>query len=214
MSYRLAIFDFDGTLADSFPFVLSVLDSLADRYRVKRMDAAQVEHLRRMDPRALMKMHNVPLWKLPFLVRGMHKLMAEGIHHIPVFDGIPAALHELDRLGVTLAVVSSNAEENIRRVLGGPVAGLFHYYEDRVPLFGKAGRLRRLLRRSGFRPHEAICIGDEIRDLEAARKAGIPFGAVAWGYAHPDALMARLPHMVFETPHQLVEKITGADPGG
>ncbi len=37
MTYTLVIFDFDGTLADSFPWFLHVFDTLAERYRFKRM---------------------------------------------------------------------------------------------------------------------------------------------------------------------------------
>lgn len=207
MPYRLAIFDFDGTLADSFPFVLSALDRLADRHRIARIQPRQVEELRRLDPRALIKMHNIPLWKLPLMARSMHRMMSEQIEHIPLFDGIPQALRELNRRGVTLAVVSSNTRPNILRVLGPELAGLFQYYEDRVPLFGKAARLSRLLRRSRVRPHEALCIGDELRDLQAARKTGIPFGAVAWGYTDPAVLAAHAPQVSFSAPGQLVEKI-------
>jgi hypothetical protein len=35
-TYKLAIFDFDGTLADSFPFFLSVFNTIADRHGFKR----------------------------------------------------------------------------------------------------------------------------------------------------------------------------------
>ena len=40
MTYRLAIFDFDGTLADSFPFFLSVFNTIADRHGFRRIDIA------------------------------------------------------------------------------------------------------------------------------------------------------------------------------
>jgi phosphoglycolate phosphatase len=47
MRYRLAIFDFDGTLADSFPFFVSVFNELAMRHRFRSIDLAEVERLRR-----------------------------------------------------------------------------------------------------------------------------------------------------------------------
>ena len=46
---------------------------------------------------------------------------------------------------------------------------------------------------------EAIGIGDEPRDIEAAHRIGIAAGAVAWGYAKPDSLRARSPDVFFET---------------
>ena len=72
------------------------------------------------------------------------------------------------------------------------------HYACGVSLFGKAAAFRRVLRRAGVRPEDALCVGDELRDLEAAAEAGIPFGAVTWGYPSADALRARTPAVVFE----------------
>ena len=54
MSYRLAIFDFDGTLADSWPFFMSVFNEIADQHGFRRVDAAQAEQLRLQEARRLM----------------------------------------------------------------------------------------------------------------------------------------------------------------
>jgi hypothetical protein len=53
------------------------------------------------------------------------------------------------------------------------------------------GPLRRVLQESGVRPGGAIVIGDEIRDIAAARAVGIPFGAVAWD----DTLAVSVPRL-------------------
>ena len=54
------------------------------------------------------------------------------------------------------------------------------------------------MKRAGVRPAQAISIGDEVRDIEAARTAGIACGAVTWGYAAAEALRALGPDRVFE----------------
>jgi phosphoglycolate phosphatase len=109
--------------------------------------------------------------------------------------------------GVALAVVSSNACDNVRHVLGAERAALIDHYACGASLSGKRRPLRRVLRESGVRPGEAIVIGDERRDLEAARAEGIPFGAVAWGYTHVEALAAQAPAEVFADPADVVEKV-------
>ena len=45
-----------------------------------------------------------------------------------------------------------------------------------------------MLKRTGIAARDAISIGDEVRDGEAARQAGIDFGAVSWGYGSMKAL--------------------------
>ena len=59
-------------------------------------------------------------------------------------------------------------------------------------MFGKAPKLRAVLKASGIPARQAIYLGDEIRDAEAAHKAGMAYGAVAWGYHSMDALRAQL----------------------
>jgi len=51
MKYKLAIFDFDGTLADSFPFFLTTVNELAGIHKFKRIDSAELDTLRRYSAR-------------------------------------------------------------------------------------------------------------------------------------------------------------------
>jgi phosphoglycolate phosphatase len=54
-----------------------------------------------------------------------------------------------------------------------------------------------VLRASGVPAGAAVLVGDEVRDAEAARGAGVAFGAVAWGYGAEAALRAQAPAFVF-----------------
>jgi phosphoglycolate phosphatase len=56
-----------------------------------------------------------------------------------------------------------------------------------------------VVKRAGVAPAQAITIGDELRDMDAAEAAGVAFGGVAWGYADPAALRARNPQAWFDT---------------
>jgi phosphoglycolate phosphatase len=207
MRYRLAIFDFDGTLADSFPWFSRVINDVADRYRFKRVAAHETDALRRMDIHQLMQHLGVPAWKVPFIVRYMRKLKSQQLDQTRLFDGVDRMLRRLVEADVALALVSSNSESNVRAILGADNANLIRYYECRTSLLGKASRFRRVLRRSGTLAHDAISIGDEIRDLEAAQKEGIAFGAVTWGYMTPDALTARAPALVFHSVAEIADRL-------
>jgi len=205
--YRLAIFDFDGTLADSFPWFLRVVNQAADRYRFRRIVEDETETLRGCDARTIVRHLGIPAWKLPLVARYMRRRMAGEIGEIALFEGVDAMLRELSGRGVALAVVSSNSEGNVRRVLGPAVAALVGHYGCGSSIFGKRAELRRVLRDAGVRPAEAICIGDEIRDLEAAGAEGIPFGAVAWGYTRVEALAARSPRELFARVDEIPERV-------
>ena len=75
-------------------------------------------------------------------------------------------------------------------------------------LFGKSTRVRNILRHTGVLPNEAIFLGDEIRDMDAAHDASVRFGAVRWVYTSADALVERSLADVFASMDEIVAKIT------
>lgn len=48
MAYRLALFDFDGVLADSAAWFIAQLPELAQRHRFRAPDASEIERLRKL----------------------------------------------------------------------------------------------------------------------------------------------------------------------
>jgi phosphoglycolate phosphatase len=62
------------------------------------------------------------------------------------------------------------------------------FMECGASMFGKRRRLERLLRNAGADRPDCIYVGDHSNDAEAARDAGIAFGAVHWGYASAECL--------------------------
>ena len=201
------MFDFDGTLADSFPWFISVVNTIADTYRFKRVEPHEIETLRGASARQIVQHLGIAWWKLPFIGRSMRRLAAEHVDQIALFDGVDHMLQQLSQAGVTIALVTSNSYANVQRVLGPDNAARITYYECSVSAFGKRARFQRVLKRTGLLPHEALCIGDELRDLEAARKARIPFGAVAWGFTQIEALKAHAPNEVFTRIDEISERI-------
>lgn len=206
MPYKLAIFDFDGTLANSYDWFLRVSNEAADRYGFLRIDDGNRDLLRGQEARQIIKHLRLPAWKAPLVARFMRKRMHIDAGDIPLYEGTGQMLEELARQGIVLAVVSSNSEKNIRRILGPRLSSLIQHYGCGASLFGKPRLLRRVLRQAGVQPADALCIGDEIRDMRAAHAVGIPFGAVAWGYTHLDALLAHAPREVFTRVDEIPQK--------
>jgi phosphoglycolate phosphatase len=207
MKYKLAIFDFDGTLANSFPWALSIVDDMADKYQLNRIDTRDIETLRGYDARQLAKRYGVRWWKLPAMVKDARALMSRDAHKIALFEGASNLLRTLSESEVTLALVTANSLENAQKILGPEIFGFFKYYECGVSVFGKTAKFKKILRKSGFSTNQAICIGDEIRDIQAARKANISACAVGWGYTRVDALAAQSPDQIFMSMDEIARKI-------
>jgi phosphoglycolate phosphatase len=205
--YQLVMFDFDGTLADSFPWLVSVMHKISDKYKLKALDSEQMEALRGADGRQMMAKMGVPFWKVPQMASYARQLAGQDVDQIPMFAGVSEMLATLARQGATLAMVSSNAVENIQRVLGPENTALISFFECGTSLSGKDAHIKRVLQQSGISAQQAILIGDEVRDLEAARKAGVASGAVSWGYNRPEVLAAQSPTVLFTSMQDLINKL-------
>ncbi len=208
--YRLALFDFDGTLADSFPFFVETLDELARRHRFKPVTAEQIPLMRRQDVRQNMRLVGMPLWKLPLVAASFISLMQSRSASVPLFEGVSETLAFLRAQGMMLALLTSNSVDNALRVLGPANAGHFSYLEGGSSILGKQARIKRVLSRSGIPAAQAICIGDQISDLRAAHAAGVAFGAVAWGYSELESLREAGANEIFLDVAQLRRMATPA----
>lgn len=197
MRYSLAIFDLDGTLVDSFPWFLRTINDVADRFGFRRVRDEDVEELRHASTREILSRLEVPLRKLPAIARHARRLKGEAAAEISLFAGAEAMLRTLANNGVQLALVTSDSEANAREKLGASAA-LFWHFDCAASVFGKPAKFRRVIQRTGVAPGQVIAIGDEVRDIEAARAVGIACGAVSWGYAAPAALRAHGPDVMFD----------------
>lgn len=205
--YRMALFDSDGTLANTLPWVSAAYNQLAAKYGfvpVGLNDHLALQHLTIPE---MLRRTKVPAWRLPALVNGMRRLMAEHVHEFELFDGISDALQALSRAGMILGVVSSNSEDNVRAILGPANTALFQHFACSASIFGKTRKLRTVLRASGIPAQDTLYLGDEVRDAEAARAAGVNYGAVGWGLHSLEILRAQSPAEFFARPADIGRKL-------
>ena len=196
--YPLAIFDLDGTLVDSFPWFLRVVNDVARDFDFRPVAPDDIAGLRRAGTRDILKHLELPLWKVPRIAAHMRRMKRAHLSELPLFPGVPEMLDALRSKGIRIALVSSDSEANARLQLGGSAVH-FSDFACGASLFGKAAKFRQIVKRAGVAPSAAIAIGDELRDVDAAEAAGLAFGGVAWGYADPEALRARHPQAWFDT---------------
>jgi phosphoglycolate phosphatase len=205
--YRLAIFDFDGTLADSLPWFRASFQDMIARFDLAPVRDDEIEGLRGLSAHEIMARLDVSMWQLPAIVSDMRKRKLAAASEISLFEAIPTMLDELRRHSIRTAIVSSDSEASVRQVLG-PTAVRIDRFDCGAAMFGKHWKFRRVARKLGAKPSETICIGDELRDIDAAKAAGMDSGAVAWGYALPGALQAAGPTHLFNSIEEMVQRLT------
>ena len=196
------IFDFDGTIADSFKLFVDVVHDLAKR--TERVSEEDIEKLRGMSFRQSAKTVRFPLWKLPFIMRRGFRMMRSRIGEVKSCEGMPDIIKELHTLGIPLYIMSSNSIENIEFFLEshGLLDAFSKIYGD-VSIFGKARMLRKIMRRNQLSRNDVVYVGDEVRDIEGAKHAGVRVIAVGWGYNVPSILKQHHPDVLVDNAQEL-----------
>lgn len=197
MKYQLAIFDFDGTLADSFPFFSSTINTLAEQYHFNKIRDEEEQSLRHLNAREIIKHVGLPQWKLPMVAASFVAKMGENVDKIQLFPQVADTLAYLDHAGMFISIITSNTRDNVTRILGQQVMKSIKHLDCGMSMFGKKSRINKLLKKTGITAASAIYIGDQLTDMEAARKSGVAFGAVQWGYSAIEALRIYTPEEEF-----------------
>jgi phosphoglycolate phosphatase len=204
MTFRLVVFDFDGTLADSMLASIRIFQEIGPGLGLKPFD--DLEAARNMPTRKVLKAVGATFWKMPKIIRAFQAKAAEHAPHLKLHPGVADALAALHARGTRLGILSSNQEGNIRKCLAANgVEQLFGFVVGHPQLFGKARAIRRIRRRERVERSEFVYVGDESRDLDAARKAGVSVAAVSWGFHTPALLASMNPTYMLAHPGELLK---------
>ena len=204
--YTTLVFDFDGTLADSFASAVAIFERIGPGLGLKPLPGP--EHARAMPTKQLLKQIGVTFWKLGRVVRAYQTAAADEAHTLKLFPEWPKTLRSLRACGVQLGILSSNREDAIRTCLrANGVEELFAFVVGYPKLFGKAKALRRILKAEGIARDALLYVGDETRDIEAAHKAKVAVAAVGWGFQAPSVLRDTEPTHFVEAPGELLELV-------
>lgn len=204
-SKPLLIFDFDGTLANTLETGIEIFNDLAEQYGLHRVTIDEVRELRKLNTRALLD--HLGISRIMAVKLGAHirKLLHERMDEVEMIRGAQQAVLELHRAGYRLGVLSSNSADNVRMFLKRfGLLECFSFVEAGVSLFGKPQRILNVLRKLKVDPAQVMYVGDETRDMEAARKSKVSGLAVCWGANGREAMETEGPEFCIDDPVELL----------
>lgn len=186
MTIRAALFDFDGTLADSFAAITASTNHVRERYGLPRVTEDVIrEYVGLGLPNLMETMVPVaPTAEAVAVYREHHpSVMLAGTRLLP---GVSETLPALHRAGVRMAVCSNKAVAFTRSLV--KTLGIADYFAAVLGPDDVAGRpkpdpamLLEGLSRLGVSKDESVYVGDMWIDVDAARAAGIPVWLVLGG---------------------------------
>ncbi|HUB93056.1 MAG TPA: HAD-IA family hydrolase [Verrucomicrobiae bacterium] len=200
------IFDFDGTIADSFEYVFDFLKKEA--MDTKTYSASEIKTFRTMSMKDLAFALGVPVWHMPTTYFRGRRVMRAHMEHVQPFAGMVDVIRTLDTDGYRLFIASSNSGHNIRHLLRRQgVLGCFRTIRSSAGITGKPALIRGLLVQYRLPKSSTWYVGDEVGDIAAAGRAGVRSLAVGWGFAGPEKLKVAHPDGFATKPTDIVQII-------
>lgn len=198
------IFDFDGTIADTFDYVSELMSRKAGLPNLT-LDERRLR-FGGLSIRGMMHNLKKPYWWGLWMFFYGRREMSRHMYEIKLFVGMELVIRELHKRGHKLYVLSSNRNQNIRLLLDHyKLAPYFTHTQGNASILRKGVALRWLLWRHHIDPKDCYYVGDETGDLDAARRLGIRGVGVVWGYNHEEKLLADKPVALAKKPRDLLK---------
>jgi phosphoglycolate phosphatase len=189
----IAVFDLDGTIADTIHDLIATLNVVLDREGLPRLSLDEGRAMVGAGARALIERGLAAAGRevTPAHLDELHGFfLAHYSEHLcnetKLFPGVVEALDRLEAAGFRLAICTNKHETYSVRVLEGlSIADRFAAIcgRDSFPYFKPDPRhLLLTIDKAGGDPARAVMVGDSLTDVATARAAAIPVVAVTFGY--------------------------------
>ena len=207
--YKLLIFDWDGTLADSIGRIVTAMRVAAQRSGHPERDEDSVKGIIGLGlPEAILTLYPemTDAQVVDFRQHYADVYIAMDTEPSPLFEGVLESLEAFRAEGYRLAVATGKARRGLDRVLKA------HGWEDFFDVTRAADEtaskpdplmLNQILAHCDVRPEHALMVGDATFDLQMARNAGIDSVAVGYGAQSMERLLAFEPRLAIDTFSQL-----------
>ena len=197
---KYTVFDFDGTLADTFDVIKNIAMNESSEHDI------DVELFKSEGAKGMLKMLNIPRWKIPGMILNVTNKLRNS-KNIKLFPDIVDLLINLKK-DYKIGILSSNSKEIINDTLKEyDIENLFEFVYSESSLFGKHSVLKRMCSKHNIDPLEVIYVGDEDRDIIAAKKANLKSIAVTWGFNSNEKLSKESPDYLVDSPMQILEAL-------
>lgn len=205
MRYKYVFFDFDGTLADTEEVNFVIYQKLAEKYNLRNITIDELGHIKKMSAKELMAYVELKKRYLPFMLKRGKNLLKQDMKNIkPCKPDILSTVAELKKMGIKTAIITTNSKTNVEMFLEKNDSYFFDFIAS-ASMFGKETKMRRIMKKEKLRKDEVLYVGDEIRDINAAKNAGIDIASVGWGYNTVESLKKNNPEYLVMEPTELIE---------
>nr|WP_298057880.1 HAD-IA family hydrolase [uncultured Halomonas sp.] len=216
MQYELIIFDWDGTLMDSVPRIVSCMQAAAIDAEWGELSAAEVEDIIGLGlPEAIAKLCPgiLPAQAERLRERYAHHFVQADATPMAFFGGVAAQIARLrEREQQRLAVATGKSRRGLDRIFAETGSGgWFHASRtaDETRSKPHPQMLTELLAELAVPVERAVMVGDTEYDLEMARAIGMDRVGVSYGVHTPERLALSRPKWIAHSIEELFDGLRG-----
>jgi len=198
------IFDFDGTIADSMEAIISIFNEYI-RNEENPLTEKEIANLRNMPSRKALRMAGVQWWQMPRLALRFKSEYMAMVPGLKTFDGLKDALERISKRGDQMFIVSSNSKDAVEEFIrDNQLDTYFTKAYCGSSLFKKSKDIRRAIKDYKLKRTHTVYVGDETRDVKAARMARVKPASVTWGFNSAAILKKQKPKFMIHSPKELL----------
>ena len=200
------IFFFYFTIVDTLPVVLEFAkEVLGNLLLTSKKD---IDRYKNMTVKQLLKEFKIPLIKIPKYVTLARTFIKQKADEIKMFKGLDKTVKQLKQSGYSLYIVSSNSVDVINHLLDKyHLNSYFDSVVGGVGVFGKTVAIKGTIKRYKIDSDNVVYIGDEVRDIKAAKRLKVPIVSVTWGFNGEKVLKKNNPDAIATKPSDIVPAV-------
>lgn len=185
--------------------VINQFNRLADEFEFRKISENELNSLRDLTSKEFIKHLQIPIYKIPSIIHQVRKYLRDEIKTLVPVENLPQVLEKLHCSGYSLGILTSNSIENVSTWLNQyQLDHLFNFIREESNFFSKKSLLKKILKTHNIEKSQAFYIGDETRDIEAAKQSEIFSIAVTWGFNSEKALSQSQPDHIARVPEDIL----------
>jgi len=204
---ELYIFDFDGTLVDSYRDSIKYFNITLEQFNLPTFDL-DVEGLDYQIFREFIHEQIIGIEE-EFMEKFTLNYKDSPQVNTYLYDGIIDVLQELQNRKITLAICSNREQNNLEELVNDFLDGIdFKYISGTVNeehCKPDPYRINEIIRKENIEKDKILYFGDKVADIEAAKAACIDMVLVTYGQGNDEAYSDSYPLKLIDNPKEILD---------
>ena len=203
---KLVVFDYDGTIVDSFEIVYNIQRKLEKKFNLGIFTSKKALKDIYMTNfytgiKKKYKKKDLSQYKVE-----CEKLNIQAADKMKVFKNLKQVLRKLKKK-YKMVIVSSSFNSVMKKALKKNGIDFFSQILGTEAGESKVEKIKKCIKNFKLKPKEIVYVADTVGDIKEAKKAKVKTIGVTWGYHCKKRLSKAKPNKIINKPQQLIKAV-------